>query len=133
MEETTRDHSTGEAELPVDDPYNKTIPPVLQTSSDRKRRSLDDMRRLSENIKAASTWVRPQKKNQKTATELARNFTSVRAVLERVLAGMERLRNRPVDRTDPRVVALMEQLQDSTRHLEEAVACLVVEDPLRRR
>jgi len=38
-----------------DDPYNKTIPPVLETPAKPMRRSLDDMRRLSEEIKAGRT------------------------------------------------------------------------------
>ncbi len=35
-----------------DDPYNRTMPPLLDPTVKQKRRSLDDMRRLSEEIKA---------------------------------------------------------------------------------
>jgi len=35
-----------------EDPYNRTIPPLLDDAAKPQRRSLDDMRRLSEMIKA---------------------------------------------------------------------------------
>ena len=38
-----------------DDPYNRTMPPLLDPTVKQKRRSLDDMRRLSEEIKAGKT------------------------------------------------------------------------------
>ncbi len=38
-------------EAPGEDPYNRTFPPLDETAKSR-RRSLDDMRRLSELIKA---------------------------------------------------------------------------------
>jgi hypothetical protein len=38
-----------------DDPYNRTMPPLLDPTVKQKRRSLDDMRRLSEEIKSAKT------------------------------------------------------------------------------
>ena len=41
-----------EAGAPGEDPYNSTIPTVPDTPGKPKRRSLDDMRRLSETIKA---------------------------------------------------------------------------------
>jgi hypothetical protein len=43
------------AHEPQDDPYNKTIPPLLDATAKQHRRSLDDMRRLSEEIKASRT------------------------------------------------------------------------------
>ena len=41
-----------EVVAPGEDPYNSTIPTLLAVRGKRKRRSLDDMRRLSETIKA---------------------------------------------------------------------------------
>jgi len=41
-----------EAGAPGEDPYNSTIPMLLDAPQRSKRRSLDDMRRLSETIKA---------------------------------------------------------------------------------
>ena len=41
-----------EVVAPGGDPYNSTIPTLLAVRGKPKRRSLDDMRRLSETIKA---------------------------------------------------------------------------------
>jgi hypothetical protein len=49
------DTENPEAEAPGEDPYNRTIPPVLESSAERGRRLLDDMRRLSEMIKAGKS------------------------------------------------------------------------------
>ena len=40
------------AETPGEDPYNRTFPSLSDEPMKPKRRSLDDMRRLSETIKA---------------------------------------------------------------------------------
>jgi len=42
-----------EAPPPPDDPYNKAVPPSLDSTQKQKRRSLDDMRQLSDTIKAS--------------------------------------------------------------------------------
>ena len=44
------------------DPYNQTSLAPLRSGNTDRRRSLDDMRRLSEVIKSAPYWVPPQKK-----------------------------------------------------------------------
>jgi len=41
-----------DAETPGEDPYNRTFPSLSDEPAKPKRRSLDDMRRLSETIKA---------------------------------------------------------------------------------
>ncbi len=52
--ESARDPSIEEPQQTesANDPYDRTIPPVLEPTV-RLRRSLDDMRRLSEMIKAS--------------------------------------------------------------------------------
>ena len=44
------------AGVPESDPYNQVTAPQPGSSARQKRRSLDDMRRLSEEIKAAKNW-----------------------------------------------------------------------------
>jgi hypothetical protein len=52
--------ATGErassAGAPESDPYNQGTAPQPGSSAGQKRRSLDDMRRLGEEIKAAKNW-----------------------------------------------------------------------------
>ncbi len=53
VESTGEDHTGLHLTIePGDDPYNRTIPSLLDSPAQPKRRSLDDMRRLSEMIKA---------------------------------------------------------------------------------
>ena len=49
------DAAASKPEVTGEDPYNRTIPPVLDEPGKPLRRSLDDMRRLSEEIKAGRT------------------------------------------------------------------------------
>jgi hypothetical protein len=48
-------------EAPGTDPYNHTTPAQQPPSEKSRRRSLDDMRQLSEKIKKSPNWGRPQK------------------------------------------------------------------------
>lgn len=47
------------------DPYNQTSPAPLRSANADRRRSLDDMRRLSETIKSSAYWVPPPRKPRK--------------------------------------------------------------------
>ena len=52
LETTGAAPPTAKPEVAGEDPYNRTIPPLLDDAAKPQRRSLDDMRRLSEMIKA---------------------------------------------------------------------------------
>ena len=52
LETTSAPPGNAKPEAAGEDPYNRTIPPLLDDSAKPQRRSLDDMRRLSEMIKA---------------------------------------------------------------------------------
>jgi hypothetical protein len=52
LETTSATAANAKPEAAGEDPYNRTIPPLLDDSAKPQRRSLDDMRRLSEMIKA---------------------------------------------------------------------------------
>lgn len=110
---------------PGADPYNQVrepLPPVAPEKS--KRRSLDDMRRLSETIKGAPTWTAPKKTS---SADFDRRLTAVRAELERVLAEIKVLGEtaaEPANVSD----GIIGQLKDAACHLEDALDHLIPQD-----
>ena len=109
---------------PGADPYNqvKESPPAAPEKS--KRRSLDDMRRLSETIKGAPTWSAPKKTS---SADLDRRLAALRAELERVLAEIKALAEVAADPVN-RSVQLIGQLKDAACHLEDALDHLIPQD-----
>ena len=109
------------------DPYNSSSAKP-QTAS---KRSLDDMRRLSEDIRTAPTWVAPRRN---VASELSLCVASLRVDLERALTELERLASGTVDPSDLQAADQRRQLRDAARYLEDAIDRLVpLEDQRDRR
>jgi hypothetical protein len=100
------------------DPYNSSSAKPATAS----KRALDDMRRLSEDIRTASTWVAPRRN---VASELSLRVASLRVELERVLTELERLASGSVDPSDLQAADQRRQLRDAARYLEDAIDRLV--------
>jgi hypothetical protein len=109
---------------PGADPYNqiKESPPVAPQKS--KRRSLDDMRRLSETIKGAPTWSAPKRTS---SADFDRRLAVLRADLERVLAEIKVLGEAAADPVNASG-ELLGQLKDAACHLEDALDHLIPQD-----
>ena len=109
---------------PGADPYNqiKESPPAAPEKS--KRRSLDDMRRLSETIKGAPTWTAPKRTS---SADLDRRLADLRAELERVLAQVRVLGEAAADPVNLSA-ELTGPLKDAACHLEDALDHLIPQD-----
>jgi hypothetical protein len=99
------------------DPYNS--PTAKRVAA---KRSLDDMRRLSEDIRTAPTWVPPPRD---LASDLALRVAGLRVELERVLTELERLTAAAVDPADVQGTDQRRQIRDAVRYLEDAIDRLV--------
>jgi len=102
------------------DPYNSTIgaPPGPEKE---KRRSLDDMRRLSDYIRSASTWESQRPERLAAGEQLFLQLAGLRVELERVLAEFDRLDVGDINPGDLQAVRLRSQLRDAARSVEEAI------------
>jgi hypothetical protein len=100
------------------DPYNTTS----ARPDTGSKRSLDDMRRLSEDIRTAPTWVAPRRR---VASELSLRVASLRVELERVLTELESLAAGTVDASELQAAEQRRQLRDAVRYLEDAIDRLV--------
>jgi hypothetical protein len=105
------------------DPYNRVMPRKEPTGG---KRLLDDMRRLSEDIKQASSWVAPPKIG---AHKLMEKMEDLRVELEPLLQQVRELTRCVPDRGDRHADELLTQLKESAFHLEDALDYLVP-DPL---
>ena len=99
------------------DPYNSTSAQRVAA-----KRSLDDMRRLSEDIRTAPTWAPPPRS---PASDLALRVAGLRVELERVLMELERLSAGAVDPADVQGGEQRRQMRDAARHLDDAIDRLV--------
>ena len=108
---------------PGSDPYNQTDEASPPPSQPLRRRSLDDMRRLSEAIKSAPTWTPPGKP---ATAALYRRLEALRVELQRSLDEINSLRAGAQGEHHPRT--LLVQLRDAAHHLGEAVKSLVTPD-----
>jgi hypothetical protein len=106
---------------PGSDPYNQDDKP--EEGPESPRRSLDDMRRLSEAIKTAPTWTAPKKSG---TVALVRRLDALRVDLQRILDEINGLRQGGRDESHAR--ALMVQLRDAAHHLGEAINSLLLKD-----
>jgi hypothetical protein len=102
------------------DPYN-LINEKTQITDAARRRSLDDMRRLSEAIKSTPKWTRPQKT---TTSALYRRLSELRSDLEHALAEIQGIREGAAGAANPHLIELLGQLRDVTFHLEGAITSL---------
>ena len=102
------------------DPCN-LINEKTQISDAARRRSLDDMRRLSEAIKRTPHWTRPQRA---TTSALYRRLSGLRGDLERALAEIQGIREGAAGAANRHVIELLGQLRDVTFHLEGAITSL---------
>jgi hypothetical protein len=102
------------------DPYNQDedAPPA----GPARRRSLDDMRRLSEAIKTAPNWTRPGKSG---SAALYKRLDAMRAELQRTLDEINSLRAGAARDASHNVRELMVLLRDAAHHLGEAINSLV--------
>ena len=103
------------------DPYNQAddaTPPAEPA----RRRSLDDMRRLSEAIKTAPNWTRPGKSG---SAALYKRLDAMRTELQRTLDEINSLRAGAARDASHHVRELMVQLRDAAHHLGEAINDLV--------
>jgi hypothetical protein len=101
------------------DPYNRTI--GAPGPDKEKRRSLDDMRRLSDYIKSASTWEEQRPERLAAGEQLFLQLAGLRVELERVLTEFDRLDVGDIDPGDLQAVTLRSQLRDAARSVEEAI------------
>jgi hypothetical protein len=111
-------------EPPGSDPYNRAGEPALDPS-ETKRRTLDDMRRLSESIKNAPRWEQPAKISPEPLFEQMARMAMLRANLERTLSEIEALSAAGVPPSDGAMARLRQQLLRATHHLEDAIDCLM--------
>jgi hypothetical protein len=95
------------------DPYNSTSAEVAAA-----KRSLDDMRRLSDEIKTAPTWVPPRRA---LVSEQTLRLAGLRVELERVLTELERLTAGAIDPSDLQAGEQRRQIRDAARYLEDAI------------
>ena len=105
------------------DPYNQADEPSAPPPDPGQRRSLDDMRRLSEAIKSAPTWTPPGKS---ATAALYRRVEALRVELQRSLDEINSLRTGAQGGHHPRT--LLVQLRDAAHHLGEAVKSLLAPD-----
>jgi hypothetical protein len=109
---------------PGADPYNQIRESSPAASEKSKRRSLDDMRRLSETIKGAPTWTAPKRTS---SADLDRRLAALRTELERVLAELRVLGEAAADPVNLSA-ELIGQLKDAACHLEDALDQLIPQD-----
>lgn len=102
------------------DPYN-LVSEKTQITDQVRRRSLDDMRRLSEAIKNTPQWAPPQKT---TRSALYRELSELRTALERALAEIKAIREGAADTANDHVVELAGELRNVAYHLEGALISL---------
>ncbi len=108
-------------ELPkktASDPYNLTNKTSQPTADGTRRRSLDDMRRLSDAIRAAPSWTRPQ---TTASSALYRRLEELRADLERTLSEIRGIQAGVPSSADRHLVEVIGQLRDVAYHLEDAI------------
>jgi hypothetical protein len=109
---------------PGADPYNQIKESPAVAPDKGKRRSLDDMRRLSETIKGAPTWTPPKRAS---SADLDRRLAGLRAELERVLVEIRVLGEAAADPVNLSA-ELLGQLKDAACHLEDALDHLIPQD-----
>ena len=97
------------------DPYNQTRQPTSAPFDKTKRRSLDDMRKLSDAIKRAPTWTPPEKIR---AVQLVQRLAMLRGELERVVAEIRELSQTG---SAPADVGPIDQLTEAAEHLANAL------------
>lgn len=100
------------------DPYNQVVTEKKQMTDEARRRSLDDMRRLSEDIKSAPQWTRPQK-TMASAVDL--RLSDLCTTLERALAEIEGIHKGAASPVNPDILA---RLRSAAYHLESALTSL---------
>jgi len=100
------------------DPYNLTDKTSQPTADGTQRRSLDDMRRLSDAIKAAPSWTRPQ---TTVSSALYRRLGELRLDLERTLAEIRSVQAGVSRSADRQLVELVGHLREVASHLEAAI------------
>ena len=107
------------------DPYNRLVKEA-RSAEPAKARSLDDMRRLSAQIQKAPTWVPPP---TVASEELLVRMAGLRSRLERCLEQVNGLGKSVPQPGDLRTEGLLARLQQSGRHLQDALDELAP-DPL---
>jgi hypothetical protein len=107
-------------EPPGSDPYNRADEPAPADET-AKRRSLDDMRRLSETIKNAPRSKQAAKTSPEGLFEGPARMAMLRADLERVLSEIGVLCAVGVAPGDVARANRIEQLHRAAYHLEEAI------------
>jgi hypothetical protein len=102
------------------DPYNRASPHAVPVAEPGKRRSLDDMRHLSDAIKSAKSWTPPQKAEDAAAAAVAR----LRANLARMLADIAPLTRSDAEPTHPEAVRAL-QFRNIAAQLQQLLDCLL--------
>ena len=122
------DRTTIPGESPGSDPYNRE--PAAPAGEVSKRRSLDDMRQLSESKKAPHRQAPAQ--TQEPFERMAR-MAMLRTDLERALTEIETLAASGVTPGDLVMTHLRKQLCRAAHHLDEVIDCLMpLEDGFER-
>ncbi len=104
------------------DPYNRANPQAAPAPEPGKRRSLDDMRHLSDAIKSAKTWAPPQKAEDAAAADAA--VTRLRANLARMLADIGPLTRSDAEPTHPAAIRAL-QFRNIAAQLQQLLDCLL--------
>jgi len=103
------------------DPYNRVSSAPPAAAEKNLRRSLDDMRQLSERIKDASTWSAPPKVS---AAEFERRLQEVRVKVDRVGAELKALNDAASDPANRQNVEFVVRLSDAMQYLRKVYESL---------
>ncbi len=103
------------------DPYNRANPSAAPVADPGKRRSLDDMRHLSDAIKSAKTWAPPQKAEDAAADAAV---ARLRANLARMLADIAPLTRSDAEPTHPEAIRAL-QFRNIAAQLQQLLDCLL--------
>jgi len=104
------------------DPYNRANPHAAPVAEPAKRRSLDDMRHLSDAIKSAKTWAPPPKTEDAAAADAA--VARLRANLARMLADIAPLTRSDAEPTHPQAIRAL-QFRNIAAQLQQLLDCLL--------
>ena len=106
---------------PNSDPYNRANAQATVAADPGKRRSLDDMRTLSDAIKSAKSWAPPRKAAEAAADAAV---ASLRASLARMLTDIAPLTRSDEDPTHPQAIRAL-QFRNIAAQLQQLLDCLL--------